>query len=203
MQDHPDAPDSAPEIWKPIPRHPGYEASTLGRVRSVDRLIDQEGHRGHRLHRGRILKLSRRDSGHLQTGVGGGNFRRVHQIVLEAHVGPAPAGAIACHGNGDPSDNRLANLRWDTRSANALDAVRHSVGMSARTHCPQKHPLAAPNLAGWALRKGTRACLACSRGRTRRQISRQRGIEVDIQTISDICYAEIMRDHPTPESEVA
>lgn len=192
------------EIWRPIPRHPGYEASTLGRIRSIDRLIEREGSHGHYLLKGRILKVYRRDSGHLQTGVGGGKFRLAHQLVLEAHIGPAPAGAVACHGNGDPSDNRLVNLRWDTRSSNALDAVKHGVGISARTHCPQRHPLVAPNLAAWAVRKGTRACLACARGRTRQLERRRRGVEVpDIQTISDICYAEIMRVHSDTDQGTA
>ena len=51
--------------------------------------------------------------------------RRICRLVLEAFVGPCPEGMEACHNNGDPADNRLENLRWDTRSANALDAVRH------------------------------------------------------------------------------
>lgn len=32
-----------------------------------------------------------------------------------------------CHNNGDPFDNHLSNLRWDTRKANAADSVRHGV----------------------------------------------------------------------------
>jgi hypothetical protein len=31
----------------------------------------------------------------------------------------------ACHANGARDDNRLANLRWDTRAANAADRERH------------------------------------------------------------------------------
>jgi len=30
-----------------------------------------------------------------------------------------------CHSDGNPSNNRLSNLRWDTRSANYDDARRH------------------------------------------------------------------------------
>jgi len=51
--------------------------------------------------------------------------RFVHRLVLEAFVGSAPEGMECCHNNGDPSDNRLENLRWDTRLANRADAITH------------------------------------------------------------------------------
>lgn len=49
----------------------------------------------------------------------------VHRLVLLGFIGPPPPGAEACHGNGDRGDNRIANLRWDTRRANHADMVRH------------------------------------------------------------------------------
>ena len=50
--------------------------------------------------------------------------RRVHRLVLETFIGPCPEGKEACHNNGNRLDNRLSNLRWDTRSNNIRDAVR-------------------------------------------------------------------------------
>lgn len=47
--------------------------------------------------------------------------RAVHLYVLETFVGPRPEGMQACHGDGDPANNRLSNLRWDTCSNNNLD----------------------------------------------------------------------------------
>lgn len=63
-----------------------------------------------------------------------GRKYRVHRLVLEAFVGPCPPGMECCHNNGNPADNRLENLRWDTRSANCLDAVQHgtSPGLTSR-----------------------------------------------------------------------
>lgn len=49
----------------------------------------------------------------------------VHDLLLKAFVGPCPSGHECCHNNGNPGDNRLENLRWDTRQENVLDQLRH------------------------------------------------------------------------------
>ena len=48
-----------------------------------------------------------------------------HKAVLEAFVGPRPKGMEACHNNGDPFDNKVTNLRWDTPRNNQLDRIKH------------------------------------------------------------------------------
>jgi hypothetical protein len=66
--------------------------------------------------------------GHLFVNLasGGGKVPRpVHRLVLEAFAGPRPPGMICCHWDGDPGNNRLGNLRWDTPKANSADALRH------------------------------------------------------------------------------
>ena len=47
----------------------------------------------------------------------------IHRLVLETFTGPCPPGQEGCHDDGDPSNNRLENLRWDTKSANAADTL--------------------------------------------------------------------------------
>ncbi len=56
-----------------------------------------------------------------------GTVRRgyVHVLVLTAFRGHCPAGMEGCHNDGDPKNNRLSNLRWDTHSANQKDGFRH------------------------------------------------------------------------------
>lgn len=49
----------------------------------------------------------------------------VHRLVLELFVGPCPEGMEGCHNDGDPSNNRVCNLRWDTRLANRADRKAH------------------------------------------------------------------------------
>jgi len=53
----------------------------------------------------------------------------VHQLVLEAFVGPCPDGQMTCHNDGDSQNNRLDNLRYDTNRKNQLD--RHGHGTAA------------------------------------------------------------------------
>lgn len=49
----------------------------------------------------------------------------VHVLVLEAFVGPCPVGLECCHHDGNPRNNTLGNLRWDTHAGNMEDAKRH------------------------------------------------------------------------------
>jgi hypothetical protein len=83
-----------------------------------------------------LMKLTPQHAGHLQVCLGPnrGSFM-AHRLVLLAFVGPCPAGLEACHNDGNPANNRLANLRWDTRKSNAADKVRHGRSVTGEK-CP-------------------------------------------------------------------
>jgi hypothetical protein len=49
----------------------------------------------------------------------------VHRLVLEAFVGPCPVDMEGCHEDGNPANNNLTNLRWDTSAGNKLDTSKH------------------------------------------------------------------------------
>lgn len=59
----------------------------------------------------------------------------VHIMILDAFVGPRPDGMQACHNDGNHENCTLSNLRWDTRSANALDKRRHGTSCAGERHC--------------------------------------------------------------------
>lgn len=122
------------EVWKPVPGYEGlYEVSDQGRVRSLDRYVQCSGPvKGAYVSfkKGRLLRPGPSNYGHLSVVLGRGQTRMVHDLVLRAFVGCPPAKHECCHGNGDPSDNRLENLRWGTRSENILDAVKHGTWMT-------------------------------------------------------------------------
>lgn len=54
-----------------------------------------------------------------------GKQRKIHQLILEAFVGPCPPGMECRHLDGNPANNRLDNLAWGIRPENARDRVRH------------------------------------------------------------------------------
>lgn len=119
------------EKWKPIPNFEGfYEASSLGRIRSVDRWCNHSRYKNGLQHRqGRLISPGRSSKyGHLKVKLcsnGKCVSRHVHQLILETFVGPKPAGNEVRHLNGIADDNRLENLAYGTRQENADDAKKH------------------------------------------------------------------------------
>lgn len=117
------------EIWKDIPGYEGlYQASTEGRIRSVSRYVrcGPKG-KGQRFVEGRVLRPGRYcKSGHvsvvLKKGCPG---KPVHQIIARTFLGPRPDGLDVCHNDGDPTNNRPSNLRYDTRTNNILDVYKN------------------------------------------------------------------------------
>ena len=60
--------------------------------------------------------------------------RPVHVLVLEAFVGPRPAGLQACHKDGNPVNNTPKNLYWGTTEDNGRDRARHGRMPSGERH---------------------------------------------------------------------
>ena len=140
------------ETWVPVPGFSNYyEASDLGRIRSSTRHC-----------KGRALRGSKNTSGHIQVHLVGDRLYLVHRLVLLAFTGPCPDGMEICHNDGDHANNALQNLRYDTRSANQFDRVRHGTHHNAvKTHCPQGHPLSGENL--YSQPGNRRVCRTCKR----------------------------------------
>lgn len=125
------------EIWKQVavPRlRDCYKVSNLGRVQSLSRTIkvNPTGTRKgwKRIMVGRILKPCQgsKSNKYMVISMSKDGLHRlwlVHRLILETFVGPCPEGMECCHLNGDPQDNRLENLRWDTPTANAKDREFH------------------------------------------------------------------------------
>lgn len=119
------------EQWKDIPGYEGrYQASTLGRIRSVNRVVFSRnrytGAPFERRLKGQLLRPGAYSkTGHLSVVLGHkAHGSPVHQLVLKTFVGEPPPGTEVLHSNGDPTDNRLSNLRYGTRRENILDVYK-------------------------------------------------------------------------------
>lgn len=111
---------------KTIPGFPNYAVSKCGHVYSKPRRDKMN----HKLGGWRLPHLSH---GYLRLKLcsnGNNKLLFIHVLVLETYVGPCPDGMEACHRNGIRTDNKLDNLRWDTRSNNHQDALRHGTHQS-------------------------------------------------------------------------
>lgn len=186
----------AVERWKPIPGWEGYyDVSDMGRIRSLPRVAWRKNGASFTV-RGRIRKLSSHPDGHRTIALtcpGVRDPRWVHRLVMAAFVGPCPEGLMVCHNNGDPTDNRLVNLRYDTGSGNMLDRRRHGTDVNVnKTHCPQGHLLAHPNLVNRRFRK----CLACARAHAR--VHKHPDLNPHFKEIADSYFEAIMRDAEPP-----
>lgn len=90
------------EVWLPAVGLPGYQVSNLGNVIGP---------------RGKVLNPMTTDSGH-RYFIARRKKRYVHAVVLGAFIGPCPPGQECLHGDDNPSNNRVDNLRWGTRLEN-------------------------------------------------------------------------------------
>lgn len=101
------------ESWKPVVGHPGYEVSSLGRVKSrIGREV-------------RILKPGIASRDYPRVVLSGRIGRTVHSLVAEAFLGPRPNGKQIRHLDGNKVKSILANLVYGTPAENAADSIRH------------------------------------------------------------------------------
>jgi hypothetical protein len=152
------------ETWLPVVGWEGlYEVSDQGRVKSLARRSHLYGGR-YRNYPEVIRSQPTHREGYkliLLTRNRCRTMKRVHMLVLTAFKGPCPPGMVSCHNDGNPANNRLDNLRWDTQSSNIRDSVHHGRHVSTRkTHCKNGHEFTAENTLH---RKRGRVCRACER----------------------------------------
>lgn len=104
-----------------VPGWPGYRVNKMGVVFSCRTPGKPYGHRWRR------SKQWLNPTGYWEVSLHNNRktrLFRVHSLVLMAFVGPCPEGMWGCHGDNNPQNNNLSNLRWDTPQGNIDDRER-------------------------------------------------------------------------------
>lgn len=117
------------EIWKKISSIDNYEVSSLGRVRSCDRIICKTYKNGvvqSCTFKGKIMKTPVNDLGYKRINICR-RYLKVHRLVVEAFIGEIGPGFVVNHKNGVKTDNRIENLEIVTYSENLIHAVKNNL----------------------------------------------------------------------------
>jgi hypothetical protein len=146
------------EQWRPVVGYEGlYEVSDQGRVRTTRRKGSAGGLR--KLH-------TNKATGYVALGLcreGQMATKTVHNLVMEAFIGPCPEGQEIRHLDGNPANPQLDNLAYGTSYENKLDTIRHGTHRpSSQTHCKRGHSLERANIYV-QIKKGrpSRVCKTC------------------------------------------
>ena len=128
------------EEWRAVPGYEGlYEVSSLGRVRSLDRVVYTVRYHaasGPRRILGYYLRARSNPAGYPMVDLQRDSkptAMAVHAIVALAFLGPRPDGYEVAHGNGDRADARLENLRYATPKENQADRYLHGTAIDRKS----------------------------------------------------------------------
>lgn len=124
------------EIWKAHPEYVGIEVSTLGRVRTLDKMVRNGS--GIWLMKGRILKPASDRDGYLTVAVKVNDkfiSKKVHRLTAQTFIKNIDNLPQVNHKNCVRDDNRVSNLEWCTASYNSRYREKHGVSqMEAKGH---------------------------------------------------------------------
>lgn len=115
------------EEWRSVSGYEGlYEVSNLGRVRSLDRLV-QKGEVAYK-RKGRILKQTPvKKSKYLHVYLFKNGVKKayqVHRLVAYAFIPQVEGKNVINHKDGNGLNNAVDNLEWCTQSENVVHALK-------------------------------------------------------------------------------
>ena len=119
------------EVWKSLPGVPGIEASTLGRVRTLDKMVWNG--RGTYPIKGRVLKQQDNGNGYLHVVLsmnGKTVTKKVHRLVAETFISNPDNLTEVNHKDCNRANNNVENLEWCTRSYNRQYREKYGVSQT-------------------------------------------------------------------------
>ena len=129
-----------------LPYEGFYQVSNLGRVRSLDRIVTQQG-RGKVFHgnrKSKILKQHLQNCGYLLVWLSRQGRKKkaltVHRLVAESFVKNPYGYDFVNHKDGDKTNNNYENLEWCTKSQNckhAYNVLNHKPPNCVAVRCKE------------------------------------------------------------------
>ena len=128
------------EIWKDIEGYEGYyQVSNLGRVRSVERIVNRKKLKG------KFISYGRDTKGYLFVNLSKENKQktaRVHRLVAQAFIPKIDGKDYIDHIDGSRDNNNVSNLRWCTHKENCnfeIAKLRQRLGCMGNKKWLGKH----------------------------------------------------------------
>lgn len=136
--------DGTIEIWKAIPDTDNlFEASTLGRIRSVDHMVKSKKY-GDRVFKGTIFIPYEQNNKYLTVCIkvnGKVGKQLVHRVIAKTFIETNNYSLVVMHKNNIKSDNRVINLRWGTQKTNVRDSYLDGIRKMAWEHRFSKYSI--------------------------------------------------------------
>lgn len=133
----------AVELWKGIPGYSAYEASNLGNIRSVSRIVHNPSTRTKSSEHwvtGKLKSIYIRKDGYAAVGMAADGDRhkivRAHRIIALTWVPNPKNKPDVNHKNGIKHDNRAENLEWCTKKENLKHAYDTGLNVKVKEMLP-------------------------------------------------------------------
>lgn len=131
------------EIWKSIEGFPGYEISSLGKVKSLFRIVKVTDEKNRSVPE-KIIKTNISKCGYEMVSIsfeGKSKLCSVHRLVAQTFIPNPENKPQVNHINGIKTDNSVDNLEWMTQSENQKHAIKMGLASNKKATQAIKKPI--------------------------------------------------------------